>query len=279
MNKIILSILCATYLVTVSTEATAITWSEANIHFGSLLPTETVGGADVLTAELFNSGSDVVGEAPRDYSASSYSSSLTRSASFDLSSSISVPTSNVATILSAPLEARNRTMDTISIGAGGEFSDGDLVQILLQIQFDAIVQQEGRPSGGAQGDFEVRAGPGTVTLPKLVDYTTGGMNPPQGFEVHDFWEFIIDVTVGDVMTYQMDMRGTINGTAFDPGVSGTNLMNFDALIAASHAPGFDGLILTSEAGASTSPIPIPAAAWLFGSGLLGLVGVARRKKS
>lgn len=30
-------------------------------------------------------------------------------------------------------------------------------------------------------------------------------------------------------------------------------------------------------GAITAPIPVPAAVWLFGSGLLGLVGVARRK--
>ncbi|MHB8624346.1 MAG: VPLPA-CTERM sorting domain-containing protein [Sulfuricaulis sp.] len=30
--------------------------------------------------------------------------------------------------------------------------------------------------------------------------------------------------------------------------------------------------------ASASPVPVPAAVWLFGSGLLGLVGVARRKK-
>ena len=28
-----------------------------------------------------------------------------------------------------------------------------------------------------------------------------------------------------------------------------------------------------------SPVPVPAAVWLFGSGLLGLVGMARRKKS
>ena len=29
----------------------------------------------------------------------------------------------------------------------------------------------------------------------------------------------------------------------------------------------------------TSPIPVPAAVWLFGSGLIGLVGVARRKQA
>lgn len=30
---------------------------------------------------------------------------------------------------------------------------------------------------------------------------------------------------------------------------------------------------------STNPVPVPAAIWLFGSGLIGLVGVARRKKA
>lgn len=30
---------------------------------------------------------------------------------------------------------------------------------------------------------------------------------------------------------------------------------------------------------TASPVPLPAAAWLFGSGLLGLVGVARRKRA
>lgn len=31
--------------------------------------------------------------------------------------------------------------------------------------------------------------------------------------------------------------------------------------------------------ASASPVPVPAAVWLFGSGLIGLVGVARRRKT
>ena len=30
---------------------------------------------------------------------------------------------------------------------------------------------------------------------------------------------------------------------------------------------------------SVSTVPVPAAVWLFGSGLLGLVGIARRKKA
>jgi len=41
-----------------------------------------------------------------------------------------------------------------------------------------------------------------------------------------------------------------------------------------------GYTLTSELGwTSPAVVPEPAAVWLFGSGLLGLVGVARRKKS
>lgn len=31
--------------------------------------------------------------------------------------------------------------------------------------------------------------------------------------------------------------------------------------------------------AEFSPVPVPAAVWLFGSGLLGMVGVARRKQT
>jgi len=32
-------------------------------------------------------------------------------------------------------------------------------------------------------------------------------------------------------------------------------------------------------GPPPEPVPVPAAVWLFGSGLMGLVGVARRKKA
>ena len=45
--------------------------------------------------------------------------------------------------------------------------------------------------------------------------------------------------------------------------------------------GFAGTqyFLRLEGVVNAAPVPVPAAVWLFGSGLLGLVGVARRKKS
>ncbi len=46
----------------------------------------------------------------------------------------------------------------------------------------------------------------------------------------------------------------------------------------------DGVELNSSRSAYTSStvvsaVPVPAAVWLFGSGLLGLIGVARRKRA
>jgi hypothetical protein len=59
--------------------------------------------------------------------------------------------------------------------------------------------------------------------------------------------------------------GTIGGTQMIDGPFTANNANFD----------ITSLTLTDL---QISQIPVPAAVWLFGSGLLGLVGVARRKK-
>lgn len=49
---------------------------------------------------------------------------------------------------------------------------------------------------------------------------------------------------------------------------------------AAHVAGFDaGGGVTSAYFAGSTPVPLPAAAWLFGSGLLGLLGAARRKQN
>lgn len=44
-------------------------------------------------------------------------------------------------------------------------------------------------------------------------------------------------------------------------------------------PGFGGAAYTLHLEGVVSAVPVPAAVWLFGSGLIGLAGVARRKKA
>ena len=41
---------------------------------------------------------------------------------------------------------------------------------------------------------------------------------------------------------------------------------------------FDGLLAWAVQSGDVSAVPIPGAVWLFGSGLIGLLGLARRKR-
>lgn len=77
-----------------------------------------------------------------------------------------------------------------------------------------------------------------------------------------------------------------NGTSFNQGGvvaattdgAGNFTASWDALVVGG---AFDGQIggWTITGNASASAVPVPAAAWLFGSGLLGLVGIARRRRA
>jgi len=85
-----------------------------------------------------------------------------------------------------------------------------------------------------------------------------------------------------------DIAGTYNnGTGLATfswnGIYGTGYtLDYSAVVPQADASGFGGvpyaLHLLGTVEAAPAAIPIPAAAWLFGSGLLGLVGVARRRR-
>jgi hypothetical protein len=69
------------------------------------------------------------------------------------------------------------------------------------------------------------------------------------------------ITTNDWMTFTWTT--TLSAGLLDVGLRTTNL--------AIYSIAFDNFSIT--------PVPVPAAIWLFGSGLVGLIGVARRKKA
>lgn len=74
--------------------------------------------------------------------------------------------------------------------------------------------------------------------------------------------------IGDILTWSGDIVTDAVYSKFNPGQYVTTGM-FSA--------GVLGAPLVVNVGPQ-SEVPVPAAVWLFGSGLLGLIGIARRKK-
>ncbi len=104
--------------------------------------------------------------------------------------------------------------------------------------------------------------------------TTGDLGDPTSLtDVIDTGDlsFTFDANVGDVIMLESffdlsaALRADGNGTPWFA-------MEGDFLNTASFA------LVPVTGGVSVAPVPIPAAVWLFGSGLLGLLGVARRGK-
>ena len=69
-------------------------------------------------------------------------------------------------------------------------------------------------------------------------------------------------------------------TAFTgPDTSGGITLQFNAACAPIQGCNADYFIDNVSISADVNPVPVPAAVWLFGSGLIGLIGIARRNKA
>lgn len=109
----------------------------------------------------------------------------------------------------------------------------------------------------------------------------GNVNPPPN-TIDGFGKFDIAVSNGGsnrltTLTFSIDVAGDAisDYVELSSGTAGQGNVFF-----AAHVAGFDdGQGNTSAYFGGSTPVPVPAAAWLFGSGLLGLVGAARRKRN
>ncbi len=105
----------------------------------------------------------------------------------------------------------------------------------------------------------------------------------------------VSFATGSGNTMSIDLNGTFlfassddgYGTGLGPSLtfSSGSLMDFD--FQKTSSPAFNssfvyfddyGSLFGEWTNASLTVVPVPAAVWLFGSGLLGLIGIARRKK-
>lgn len=81
-----------------------------------------------------------------------------------------------------------------------------------------------------------------------------------------------------VTTLMFSITGIANDTIYSYINPSANNAGQGNTLFAAHVGGFDASGTNSAFFGGSTPVPLPAAAWLLGSGLLGLVGFARRRR-
>jgi hypothetical protein len=112
-------------------------------------------------------------------------------------------------------------------------------------------------------------GPGTVHAQMLFDWATNA-------------NILVDVdfSMTPVVCQNFPNCGMTVGDSFSIATLDSNSDGVPGIpMTGGPFQGFNASFGGTAVVSSVSAVPIPAAVWLFGSGLLGLVGVARRKKS
>jgi hypothetical protein len=156
-----------------------------------------------------------------------------------------------------------------------DFSGANLIDAYNPATWDTTVAQIG-PAPGAVMAWDFNSGGvwANAFTAASVAGVSGGGPVPSG-----------DVT-GSTLTLNLSAlfvnwkdsfnqgNVAISGTA-SGGANGTFTMDWTSLIVGGP---FDGQIGTYNVSGTYAVVPVPAAAWLLGSGLIGLVGVARRRR-
>lgn len=158
----------------------------------------------------------------------------------------------------------------IAPGNGSTFSG---LSTLPSGPADNLIKQSNRLAGSIQpGDaitvtFDAKGNLGVSAVAQVIvfsEFTGGGATPTFfDFGLTDQWQSY---------TYNTSAGGDVGG-----GVTLALKVGCGAVPGCTADVNWDNVSFTADVLNPPSAVPVPAAAWLFGSGLLGLVGVARRK--
>ncbi|MDH5189857.1 MAG: VPLPA-CTERM sorting domain-containing protein [Gammaproteobacteria bacterium] len=182
------------------------------------------------------------------------------------------------------------TVQGINVGIGGDGMAGSLAMTVdamgdiafTSVQFDAIYSTAGGTFIKYASDTSAMSG--TSTAGETSFTLTGLLGAISGMPMFDNpWDY------GTFTTGASTANGvTNNGTAVANvgDVNGDGLDDYTATFVSGGNVGaewgdFNGAAYVEvlKVDIMSSPVPVPAAVWLFGSGLVGLAGIARRRKA
>lgn len=186
---------------------------------------------------------------------------------------------NAATV-SYYLDQSNDLDDGINYAQVTISDNGDDIDFSVQVLSSAFTVSDGSNFGMQNFSFNYDTSllvgvSNIVDIDPLAWAVSEGENAGGGFGKFEFNLTGDGSSRTELLTFSIT---GVDGDTIGSYAMGSDLKPAAVEFFAAHIAGFDTTNdVTSAQFAGSSPVPVPAAVWLFGSGLIGLVGVARKK--